>query len=68
MGQRQATRFSILSLFCLGKGRGQSSLMMAASCLVMTKLSNVDSKDAMSPTKLVISVGMLVQKFADESS
>lgn len=67
-GQRQATRFSIISLFLLGKGRGQSSPMMAASCLVMTKLSNGSGEDAVSPTELFVSAGTLMQQFADESS
>ena len=51
----------------LGKGVGQSSPITAASCLVMTKLSNEGSEDTVNPTKLSVSTGMLMQQFADES-
>lgn len=56
-----------LSPFRLGKGVGQSSPTMAASCLVMTQLSNEGSEDTVNPTELLVSAGMLMQQFADES-
>ena len=51
-GQRQTTSFSIISLFPLGKGRGQSSPVMAAFCLAMTKLNSGGREDTMQYTKL----------------
>lgn len=67
-GQRQTTGFSIISLFPLGKSRGQSSPVMAAFCLAMTKLNSGDSEDTMQSTKLFVSEGKLMQQFSEERS
>lgn len=56
-----------LSPFQLGKGMGQTSSTMVASCLVMMKLSNEGSEVTVNPTELFVSAGMLMQPFADES-